>query len=183
MSLVSLGLKPSLRGGWRIFRSAWRLSPMTKIGRTEPAVAPLILRLCTAPGLQPSGRHRLQKRAAGLAGSGRRLVGNHLASLKNVWEAFTQRARRRSSRFFGYVAPDPDLDQVVDLQACEDAYASEARLCALPLLANAEPGQWPDRPALHAPDCRRTCEQVKLAVVVSKPSIHVQRVSGKSQYL
>ncbi|MCY1369463.1 Cupin-like domain protein [compost metagenome] len=35
---------------------------------------------------------------------------------------------------------DPDLDQIVDLQPCEDAYASE-RVSVLPLLARATKGQ------------------------------------------
>lgn len=62
---------------------------------------------------------------------------------------------------FRWVVYDPDLDQVIDLQACEDAYASE-RVCVLPLLANAELA---DRLYCTLP-VMEACEQVQTSFVI-----------------
>jgi len=67
---------------------------------------------------------------------------------------------------FSVVVYDPDLDQVIDLQACEDAYASE-RVCVLPLLTNAQPGQvWlADRLYCTHP-VMKACEQIQASFVI-----------------
>lgn len=63
--------------------------------------------------------------------------GNHLAATEKRLKPLRN---QRGAALPGHalVVYDPDRDQVVDLQACEDAYASE-RVGVLPLLASAGP--------------------------------------------
>ncbi len=73
---------------------------------------------------------------------------------------------------FSVVVYDPDLDQVVDLQPCEDAYASE-RISVLPLLEKACAGQlWmADRLYCTLP-VMTACEDTGACFIIREPSKH-----------
>ncbi|MEA9992796.1 IS4 family transposase, partial [Pseudomonas sp. RTS1] len=140
-----------------------------KISRTEPALLRALITGCAqrlAPTIRELGC------TAMLPGWQVRVVdGNHLASTeKRLGALRNERGAARPG--FSVVAYDPDLDQVVDLQACEDAYASE-RVCVLPLLANAEPGQvWlADRLYCTLP-VMEACEQVQTCFVIRQQAKH-----------
>jgi len=139
MSLVSLGLRPSLHAAVRQMDNL----PVSvtalydKVSRTEPALLRALVR---------GSAERLMPVVAGLGstpclpGWQLRIVdGNHLpATEKRLKPLRGQRAAALPGH--SLVVYDPDLDQVVDLQACEDAYESE-RTGVLPLLDGAGPGQ------------------------------------------
>ncbi len=97
--------------------------------------------------------------------------GSHLASTEKRLGAL--RHERGAARpGFSVVVYDPDLDQVIDLQPCEDAYASE-RVCVLPLLADAKTNQvWiADRLYCTLP-VMEACEQVKTSFVIRQQAKH-----------
>ncbi|AZE33849.1 Mobile element protein [Pseudomonas chlororaphis subsp. aureofaciens] len=97
--------------------------------------------------------------------------GSHLASTEKRLGAL--RHERGAARpGFSVVVYDPDLDQVIDLQPCEDAYASE-RVCVLPLLSDAKTNQvWiADRLYCTLP-VMEACEQVKTSFVIRQQAKH-----------
>jgi len=171
MSLVSLGLRPSLHAAARQMEHL----PVTlaalydKVSRTEPA---LLRALVTgsaerlAPTIEELGY------SAVLPGWQLRVVdGNHLPSTEKRLGAL-RRERGAARPGFSVVVYDPDLDQIVDLQPCEDAYASE-RVGVLPLLARASEGQlWmADRLYCTLP-VMQACEEASASFIIRQPSKH-----------
>ncbi|RYE72039.1 MAG: IS4 family transposase [Oxalobacteraceae bacterium] len=171
MSLVSLGLRPSLHAAAKQMDEL----PVTiaalydKINRTEPELLRALVsgsaeRL--SPTLETLGCTSI------LPGWQLRIVdGNHLPSTeKRLSPLRCERAAARPG--FSVVVYDPDLDLVVDLQPCEDAYASE-RVSVLPLLKNARMGQlWmADRLYCTLP-VLQACEQTGASFIVREPSKH-----------
>lgn len=171
MTLVSLGIKPSVHA------AAKQLDDLPvslaalydKISRTEPA---LLRALVTgsaqrlAPTIHEIGRSSI------LPGWQVRVVdGSHLASTEKRLSALRQE-RGAARPGFSVVVYDPDLDQVIDLLPCEDAYASE-RVQVLPLLAEATAGQvWvADRLYCTLP-VMEACEQARSAFVIRQPTKH-----------
>lgn len=139
MSLVSLGLRPSLHAAARqMDHLPVSLAALyDKVRRTEPPLLralvqgsaqrlePVVSALGTAPCL-PGWQVRI-------------IDGNHLpASEKRLAPLRNQRAAALPGH--SLVVYDPDLDLVTDLAVCEDAYESE-RTGVLPLLDSARPGQ------------------------------------------
>lgn len=171
MSLVSLGLRPSLHAAARQMEDL----PVTisalydKINRTEPE----LLRALVAgsaqrltPAIQNLGHESI------LPGWQLRVVdGNHLPSTEKRLGPL-RRERGAARPGFSVVAYDPDLDLVVDMQPCEDAYASE-RVSVLPLLAKARPGQlWmADRLYCTLP-VLQACNQRGASFIVRQHSKH-----------
>lgn len=97
--------------------------------------------------------------------------GNHLpSSEKRLGPLRRERGAARPG--FSVVVYDPDLDQVVDLQPCEDAYASE-RVSVLPLLEKASAGQlWmADRLYCTLP-VMEACEEVGASFIIRQQSKH-----------
>lgn len=171
MSLVSLGLRPSLHAAARQMEEL----PVTlaalydKVSRTEPA---LLRALVTgsaerlAPTIEELGVSAI------LPGWQLRIVdGNHLPSTEKRLGAL-RRERGAARPGFSVVVYDPDLDQIVDLQPCEDAYASE-RVGVLPLLARASEGQlWmADRLYCTLP-VMQACEDASASFIIRQPSKH-----------
>ncbi|WP_347908736.1 IS4 family transposase [Pseudomonas grandcourensis] len=171
MSLVSLGLRPSLHAAARQMEGL----PVTlaalydKVSRTEPALlralvtgsaerlAPTIKELgCSA--ILPSWQLRI-------------VDGNHLPSTEKRLGAL-RRERGAARPGFSVVVYDPDRDQIVDLQPCEDAYASE-RVSVLPLLACATKGQlWmADRLYCTLP-VMQACEEAGASFIIRQQSKH-----------
>ena len=139
MSLVPLGLRPSLHAAARQMDDL----PVTlaalydKVSRTEPA---LLRALVTGSAERLTPTIEALGCPAILPGWQLRIVdGNHLPSTEKRLGAL-RRERGAARPGFSVVVYDPDLDQIVDLQPCEDAYASE-RVSVLPLLARATKGQ------------------------------------------
>jgi len=139
MSLVSLGLQPSLHAAARKMEHlpVSLAALYDKVNRTE---LPLLRAL-----VQGSSA-RLQPIAAALDGGAcvpgwqlRIVDGNHLPGSQKRLAPLRE---HRGAALPGHalVVYDPDLAQVVDLVACEDAYESE-RTAVMPLLENAGPGQ------------------------------------------
>jgi IS4 transposase len=171
MSLVCLGLRPSLHSAARKMENlpVSLAALYDKIKRTE---LPLLRAL-----VQGSSK-RLQPIVAGLGATScvrgwqlRIVDGNHLpASEKRL--APLRELRGAALPGHSLVVYDPDLAQVVDLIACEDAYESE-RVGVLPLLDTACAGQiWiADR---HF--CTRTilqrCQDAQAGFIVRQPSKH-----------
>ncbi|WP_454866387.1 IS4 family transposase [Pseudomonas umsongensis] len=171
MSLVSLGLRPSLHAAARQMDDlpVSLAALYDKVSRTEPA---LLRALVTgsaqrlAPTIEELGCSAI------LPGWQLRVVdGNHLPSSEKRLDAL-RRERGAARPGFSVVVYDPDLDQVVDLQPCEDAYASE-RVGVLPLLENASAGQlWmADRLYCTLP-VMEACEDAGAAFIVREPSKH-----------
>ena len=171
MSLVSLGLRPSLHAAARQMEGL----PVTlaalydKVSRTEPA---LLRALVTGSAERLAPTIKELGCSAILPGWQLRIVdGNHLPSTEKRLGAL-RRERGAARPGFSVVVYDPDLDQIVDLQPCEDAYASE-RVSVLPLLARATKGQlWmADRlyctlPVMHA------CEEAGASFIIRQQSKH-----------
>lgn len=171
MSLVSLGLRPSLHAAARQMDAL----PVTlaalydKVSRTEPALLRALVsgsaeRL--APTIKELGYSAI------LPGWQLRIVdGNHLPSTEKRLGAL-RRERGAARPGFSVVVYDPDLDQIVDLQPCEDAYASE-RVSVLPLLARASAGQlWmADRLYCTLP-VMQACEETSASFIIRQPSKH-----------
>lgn len=171
MSLVSLGLRPSLHAAARQMDDlpVSLAALYDKVSRTEPA---LLRALVTgsaqrlAPTIEELGCSAI------LPGWQLRVVdGNHLPASEKRLDAL-RRERGAARPGFSVVVYDPDLDQVVDLQPCEDAYASE-RVGVLPLLENARAGQlWmADRLYCTLP-VMEACEDAGAAFIVREPSKH-----------
>lgn len=139
MTLVSLGLRPSLHAAARQMDNlpVSLAALYDKVKRTEPCLLRALVQGCaqrlepivSALGMEPC-----------LPGWQLRIVdGNHLpASEKRLVPLRNQRAAALPGH--ALVVYDPDLDLVTDLAACEDAYESE-RTGVLPLLGSARPGQ------------------------------------------
>ncbi len=171
MSLVSLGLRPSLHAAARQMDDlpVSLAALYDKVSRTEPA---LLRALVTgsaqrlAPTIEELGCSAI------LPGWQLRIVdGNHLPSSEKRLGAL-RRERGAARPGFSVVVYDPDLDQVVDLQPCEDAYASE-RVGVLPLLENASAGQlWmADRLYCTLP-VMEACEDAGASFIIREPSKH-----------
>ena len=139
MTLVSLGLQPSLHAAARKMENlpVSLAALYDKVNRTE---LPLLRAL-----VQGSSA-RLQPIAAALDGGGcmpgwqlRIVDGNHLPGSQ---KRLAPLRGHRGAALPGHclVVYDPDLAQVVDLVACEDAYESE-RTAVMPLFDSAGPGQ------------------------------------------
>lgn len=171
MSLVSLGLQPSLHAAARKMEHlpVSLAALYDKVKRTE---LPLLRAL-----VQGSSA-RLQPIAAALdvgacvPGWQLRIVdGNHLPGSQKRLAPLRE---HRGAALPGHclVVYDPDLAQVVDLVACEDAYESE-RTAVMPLFDSAGPGQiWiADR---HF--CTRTilqrCHEAGASFIVRQHSKH-----------
>lgn len=171
MSLVSLGLRPSLHAAARQMDDlpVSLAALYDKVSRTEPAVLRALVsgsaeRL--APTIEELGCSAI------LPGWQLRVVdGNHLPSTEKRLGVL-RRERGAARPGFSVVVYDPDLDQVVDLQPCEDAYASE-RVSVLPLLASASAGQiWmADRLFCTLP-VMEACEDAQAAFIVRQQSHH-----------
>lgn len=171
MSMVSLGLQPSLHAAARKMKNlpVSLAALYDKVKRTE---LPLLRAL-----VQGSSA-RLQPIAAALEvapcvpGWQLRIVdGNHLPGSQ---KRLAPLRGHRGAALPGHslVVYDPDLAQVVDLVACEDAYESE-RTAVMPLFDSAGPGQiWiADR---HF--CTRTilqrCHEAGASFIVRQHSKH-----------
>ena len=139
MSLVSLGLQPSLHAAARKMEHlpVSLAALYDKVKRTELALLRALVQGSSA---------RLQPIAAALdvgacmPGWQVRIVdGNHLPGSQKRLAPLRE---HRGAALPGYslVVYDPDLGQVVDLVAREDAYESE-RSAVVPLLDSAGPGQ------------------------------------------
>ncbi|MHC8349606.1 IS4 family transposase [Pseudomonas sp. RT4P38] len=171
MSLVSLGLRPSLHAAARQMEDlpVSLAALYDKVSRTEPALLRALVvgsaqRL--APTIEELGCSAI------LPGWQLRVVdGNHLPSSEKRLGAL-RRERGAARPGFSVVVYDPDLDQVVDLQPCEDAYASE-RVGVLPLLENASRGQlWmADRLYCTLP-VMEACEDAGASFIIREPSKH-----------
>ena len=138
-TLVSLGLRPSLHAAARQMPSlpVSLASLYDKVNHTEPGVLRALVRGSAerlAPVMAALGT------PASLPGwQVRVLDGNHLPGSEK--RLLPLRALRGAALpGHSLVAYDPDLGLVVDLVACEDAYASE-RAGVAPLLEGARPGE------------------------------------------
>ncbi|MHC8325074.1 IS4 family transposase [Pseudomonas sp. LB1P83] len=171
MSLVSLGLRPSLHAAARQMDDlpVSLAALYDKVSRTEPA---LLRALVTGSAQRLSPTIEELGCSAILPGWQLRIVdGNHLPSSEKRLGAL-RRERGAARPGFSVVVYDPDLDQVVDLQPCEDAYASE-RVSVLPLLENASAGQlWmADRLYCTLP-VMEACEDAGASFIIREPSKH-----------
>ncbi len=171
MSLVSLGLRPSLHAAARQMEGL----PVTlaalydKVSRTEPA---LLRALVTGSAERLAPTIKELGCSAILPGWQLRIVdGNHLPSTEKRLGAL-RRERGAARPGFSVVVYDPDRDQIVDLQPCEDAYASE-RVSVLPLLACATKGQlWmADRLYCTLP-VMQACEEAGASFIIRQQSKH-----------
>ena len=175
MSLVSLGLRPSLHAAARKAEglSVSLAALYDKINRTEPEVLRALIS-GSAERLEPT--IKTLGHSSILPGWQLRIVdGNHLpATEKRLGALRNERGAARPG--FSVVAYDPDLDLVVDLQPWEDAYASE-RVSVLPLLARASAGQlWmADRLYCTLP-VLESCENTGASFIVRQPSKHPRLV-------
>lgn len=171
MTLVSLGLQPSLHAAARKMEHlpVSLAALYDKVNRTE---LPLLRAL-----VQGSSA-RLQPIAAALDGGGcmpgwqvRIVDGNHLPGSQ---KRLAPLRGHRGAALPGHclVVYDPDLAQVVDLVACEDAYESE-RTAVMPLFDSAAPGQiWiADRHFCTRTILQRCCE-AGASLVVRQHSKH-----------
>lgn len=171
MSLVSLGLRPSLHAAARKAEglSVSLAALYEKVKRTEPELLRALIS-GSAERLEPT--IETLGRSSILPGWQLRIVdGNHLpATQKRLGPLRTERGAARPG--FSVVVYDPDLDLVVDLQPWEDAYASE-RVSVLPLLARASAGQlWmADRLYCTLP-VLQACEDTGASFIVRQHSKH-----------
>ncbi|SEJ36496.1 hypothetical protein SAMN04244572_03684 [Azotobacter beijerinckii] len=157
MSLVSLGLRPSLHAAARQMDNL----PVSvtalydKVGRTEPALLRALVRE-TGQRALPAGLATAHCRWQPPAGHGK-------AAQASAWPARS----RPAGTIRGW------LDRVVDLQACEDAYESE-RTGILPLLDGADPGQlWiADRHFCTRAILQR-CEDAQAGFIVRQHAKHL----------
>lgn len=171
MSLVSLGLKPSLHAAARQLDDlpVSLAALYDKISRTEPALLRALVTGC-AQRLAPT-IHELGCSAMLPDWQIRVVDGSHLASTEKRLGALRQE-RGAARPGFSVVVYDPDLDQVIDLQPCEDAYASE-RVCVLPLLAEAKAKQvWIADRLYCTLSVMEACEQVKTSFVIRQQAKH-----------
>jgi len=140
MSLVTLGLRPSLHAAARKMADRLPVSLAAlyaKVKRTEPALLRALVR---------GSAERLAPVLAGmdsepsLPGWQIRIIdGNHLpASDKRLAELRSLRSAALPGHTL--VVYDPDSTLVCDILACEDAYESE-RIGAAQLIESAQPGQ------------------------------------------
>lgn len=171
MSLVSLGLRPSLHAAARQMDDlpVSLAALYDKVSRTEPALLRALV-VGSAERLTPTIEEL--GCSAIFPGWQLRIVdGNHLPSTEKRLGAL-RRERGAARPGFSVVVYDPDLDQVVDLQPCEDAYASE-RVSVLPLLENACAGQlWmADRLYCTLP-VMEACEEARASFIIREPSKH-----------
>ncbi|WP_223433706.1 IS4 family transposase, partial [Pseudomonas sp. GL-B-26] len=171
MSLVSLGLRPSLHAAARQMEDlpVSLAALYDKVSRTEPA---LLRALVTGSAERLAPTIKELGHSAILPGWQLRVVdGNHLPSSEKRLGAL-RRERGAARPGFSVVVYDPDLDQVVDLQPCEDAYASE-RVSVLPLLEKACAGQlWmADRLYCTLP-VMDACEESGASFIIREPSKH-----------
>jgi len=144
MSLVSLGMRPSLHAAAQKMRDALPVSLAAlydKVNRVEPEVvralvtgsavrlAPVMLRLRRSiPPILPGWRVRI-------------VDGNHLpASEKRL--APLRGFRGAALPGHSLVVYDPDSDQVLDIVPCEDGHASERGLLPHALAAAGEGELW-----------------------------------------
>lgn len=171
MSLVSLGLKPSLHAAAKQMGDlpVSLAALYEKINRTEPALLRALVTGCAqrlAPTIKELGC------SAMLPGWQVRVVdGNHLASTDKRLGALRQE-RGAARPGFSVVVYDPDLDQVIDLQPNEDAYASE-RVGVLPLLAEAKANQvWIADRLYCTLAVMEACEEVKTSFVIREQAKH-----------
>jgi IS4 transposase len=171
MSLVSLGLRPSLHAAARKMEglSVSLAAVYDKIRRTEPELLRALIS-GSAERLEPT--IKTLGHSSVLPGWQLRIVdGNHLpATQKRLGPLRSERGAARPG--FSVVVYDPDLDLVVDLQPWEDAYASE-RVSVLPLLARASAGQlWmADRLYCTLP-VLQACENTGASFIVRQHSKH-----------
>ncbi len=139
VSLVSLGLRPSLHGAAKKMENlpVSLAALYDKVRRTEPA----ILR-----GLVRGSAERLGPVVEPMAGTGslpgwqlRVIDGNHLPGSEKRLKPLRQ---RRGAALPGHalVVYDPDRELVTDMVACEDAYDNE-RMGMTPLLECTQAGQ------------------------------------------
>lgn len=171
MSLVSLGLRPSLHAAARQMDGlpVSLAALYDKVSRTEPA---LLRALVTGSAQRLTPTIEELGCSAILPGWQLRVVdGNHLPSTEKRLGAL-RRERGAARPGFSVVVYDPDLDQVVDLQPCEDAYASE-RVGVLPLLEKATAGQlWmADRLYCTLP-VMEACEDTGASFIIREQSKH-----------
>ncbi|NMZ09639.1 IS4 family transposase, partial [Pseudomonas proteolytica] len=171
MSLVSLGLRPSLHAAARQMEDlpVSLAALYDKVSRTEPA---LLRALVTGSAERLAPTIKELGHSAILPGWQLRVVdGNHLPSSEKRLGAL-RRERGAARPGFSVVVYDPDLDQVVDLQPCEDAYASE-RVSVLPLLEKASAGQlWmADRLYCTLP-VMGACEDTGASFIIREQSKH-----------
>ena len=171
MSLVSLGLRPSLHAAARQMEDlpVSLAALYDKVSRTEPA---LLRALVTGSAERLVPTIKELGHSAILPGWQLRVVdGNHLPSSEKRLGAL-RRERGAARPGFSVVVYDPDLDQVVDLQPCEDAYASE-RVSVLPLLEKASAGQlWmADRLYCTLP-VMGACEDTGASFIIREQSKH-----------
>jgi len=171
MSLVSLGLRPSLHAAARQMDDlpVSLAALYDKVSRTEPA---LLRALVTGSAQRLTPTIEELGCSAILPGWQLRVVdGNHLPSTEKRLGAL-RRERGAARPGFSVVVYDPDLDQVVDLQPCEDAYASE-RVGVLPLLEKATAGQlWmADRLYCTLP-VMEACEDTGASFIIREQSKH-----------
>jgi IS4 transposase len=167
MSLVSLGLRPSLHAAAPQMEDlpVSLAALYDKVSRTEPALLRALVigsaqRL--APTIEELGCSAI------LPGWQLRVVdGNHLPSSEKRLGAL-RRERGAARPGFSVVIYDPDLDQVIDLQPCEDAYVS-----VLPLLEKARADQlWmADRLYCTFP-VMEACEDAGTSFIIREPSKH-----------
>ncbi len=171
MSLVSLGLRPSLHAAARKMEglSVSLAAVYDKISRTEPELLRALIS-GSAERLEPT--IKTLGHSSILPGWQLRVVdGNHLPSTeKRLGPLRTERGAARPG--FSVVAYDPDLDLVVDLEPCEDAYASE-RVSFLPLLARASAGQlWMGDRLYCTLPVLQACENTGASFIVRQPGTH-----------
>ncbi len=143
MTLVSLGLRPSLHAAARAMPAlpVSLASLYDKVNHTEPAVLEALVR-GSAERLAPVVAAVGQGAGSGASLPGwqvRILDGNHLpASEKRLAPLRDHRGAALPGQ--ALVVYDPDSGLVTDIVACEDAHASE-RAAAVPLLDRAQAGQ------------------------------------------
>ena len=182
MSLVSLGLRPSLHAAARQMEDlpVSLAALYDKVSRTEPA---LLRALVTGSAKRLAPTIKELGYSATLPGWQLRVVdGNHLPSSEKRLGAL-RRERGAARPGFSVVVYDPDLDQVVDLQPCEDAYASE-RVGVLPLLEKASAGQlWmADRLYCTLP-VMQACADTEASFIIREQSKHprlLRKTTGRS---
>jgi len=141
MSVVALGLQPSVHAAAQARQDlpVSLAALYSKIKNTEPALGrALVVR--SAQRLMPVLKELTSKRAPLCPGYDVRVLdGNHLAASEKRLAALRS-LRGAALPGHSLVVYDPDLQMVIDLVPCEDAYAQERTLMPT-LLAAARPGE------------------------------------------